>query len=102
MPTNERVNVSLPADLVRDIDRYEENRSKFLQDAARHELERRRRELFRHSLRAPHPETAELADAGLEEWVSVLTEEDPGTLVNVQAGTEVRWVPGVGWSAVGA
>ncbi len=102
MPTNERVTVDLPTDLVRDIDRFEKDRSKFLQDAARHEVERRRRDLLRRSLRAPHPETAELADAGLEEWASALPDEDAGDLVDVEAGTGVRWVPGVGWTAVGA
>ncbi len=100
MPTNERVTISLPADLVRDIDRLEKNRSKFLQEAARHELERRRRDRLQCSLRSPHPETAELAEAGFQEWSS-LPEEDAAGLVDLQAGKEVRWVPGEGWTEVG-
>ncbi len=95
---NERVTVTLPADMVRDIDRLEHNRSRFLQDAARHELERRRRDLLERSLRSPHPDTAELAEAGFEEWASSLPEEDAAGLVDVRAGTEVRWVPGTGWT----
>lgn len=100
MATNERVTISLPADLVRDIDRLEKNRSKFIQDAAHAELERRRRERLQHSLRSPHPETAELAEAGFEEWASSLPKEDAAGLVDVRAGTEVRWVPGEGWTRV--
>lgn len=101
MPMYERVTVTLPADLVRDIDRLEKNRSKFLQEAARHELERRRRALLERSLRSPHPETAELAEAGFQDWASSLPEEDVAGLVDLRAGKEVRWVPGEGWAEVG-
>lgn len=99
MAANERVTITLPADLVRDIDRIETNRSKFLQEAARHELERRRRDLLARSLRSPHPETAELAETGFQEWVSSLPDEDAAGLVNLQGGTEVRWIPGEGWTS---
>lgn len=101
MAPKERVTITLPADLVRDIDRLEKNRSKFLQEAARHELERRRRALLERSLRSPHPETAELAEAGFEEWAASLPEEDAAELVDLRAGKEVRWVPGEGWTEVG-
>ena len=101
MATNERVTITLPAGLVRDIDRLEKNRSRFLQDAARHELERRRRELLRDSLHSPHPDTADLVEAGLDEWASSLPQEDAAGLVDLGAGTEVRWVPGEGWTQVG-
>ena len=102
MPANERVTITLPADLVRDIDRLEKNRSRFLQEAARHELERRRRDLLQHSLRSPHPDTAEVAEAGFQEWASSLPEEDTTGLVDLRAGKEVRWVPGEGWTEIGA
>src|ERR1017187_4381682 len=93
----ERVTVTLPNDLVRDIDRREKNRSKFIAEAVRHELERRRRaELFR-SLENPHPESAEFAEQGLDEWTRGLPDEDAGALVNSSAGKGVRWVPGEGW-----
>ena len=62
----ERVTVTLPNDLVRDIDRRERNRSKFVADAVRHELDRRRREELRRSLQNPHTESAERPDDGLE------------------------------------
>lgn len=96
MSVNERVTITLPADLVRDIGRVERNRSKFLQEAARHEIERRRRALIERSLRSPHPETTQLAEAGFQEWASSLPEEDAAGLVDLQAGKEVRWVPGEG------
>jgi Arc/MetJ-type ribon-helix-helix transcriptional regulator len=92
-----RVTVTLPMDLVRDIDRREKNRSKFVADAVRHELDRRRREDLRRSLQNPHPESAELADEGLEAWARSLPEDDTEALVDSSAGKPVRWVSGEGW-----
>lgn len=97
MATVGRVTVTLPIDLVRDIDRREKNRSKFVADAVRHELDRRRREDLRRSLQNPHPESAELADEGLEAWTRSLPEEDTEALVDSSAGKPVRWVSGEGW-----
>ncbi|MCC7368814.1 MAG: hypothetical protein IT306_10350 [Chloroflexi bacterium] len=100
MAVHERVTITLPAELVRDIDRLEKNRSKFLQEAARHELERRRRAQLELSLRTPHAEAADLAEVGLGAWVASLPEEDAAGLVDLEAGTAVRWVPGEGWTEV--
>lgn len=98
MPTtNERVTVTLPTDVVRDIDRLEKNRSKFVLEAVRHELQRRRREELQRSLRAPHPESEQLAEAGFDAWAASLPVEDADELVDVSAGKPVRWVPGEGW-----
>ena len=96
MATTERVTVTLPAELVESIDRLEKNRSRFIAEAAEHELARRRHEGLRRSLEHPHPEAAELADAGLVEWSASLPEGDEG-LVDMSAGTPVRWVEGEGW-----
>lgn len=93
----ERVTVTLPDDLVREIDRREKNRSKFVAEAVRHELDRRRRAELRLSLQNPHPESLELADQGLEEWTRSLPEEDTEALVDSSIGKPVRWVPGEGW-----
>ena len=93
----DRVTVTLPNDLVRDIDRREKNRSKFVAEAVRNELGRRRRDELRRSLHNPHPESAELAEQGLEEWTRGLPEEDTGALVDSNAGRPVRWVSGEGW-----
>jgi Arc/MetJ-type ribon-helix-helix transcriptional regulator len=97
MPSVERVTVTLPDGLVREIDRREKNRSKFLAEAVRRELDRRRRDDLRRSLQNPHPESAELAEQGLEEWSRGLPEEDAEALVDNSAGKAVRWVPGEGW-----
>lgn len=97
MASVERVTVTLPMDLVRDIDRREKNRSKFVAEAVRHELDRRRSEELRRSLQNPHPESADLADEGLEAWMRSLPEEDTNALVDINAGHPVRWVPGLGW-----
>ena len=93
----ERVTVTLPNDLVRDIDRREKNRSKFVAEAVRRELERRRRDDLRQSLQNPHPESADLAERGLQEWARSLPEEDTEALVDSNAGKAVQWVPGEGW-----
>jgi len=97
MPGVERVTVTLPLELVRDIDRREKNRSKFVADAVRRELDHRRREELRRSLRNPRPESAELADEGFDAWAHSLPEEDGEALVDRRAGEPVRWVPGEGW-----
>jgi Arc/MetJ-type ribon-helix-helix transcriptional regulator len=97
MTSVERVTVTLPNDLVKDIDRRDKNRSKFVAEAVRHELDRRRRAELHRSLQNPHPESAELAEQGLQEWTRGLPEEDSGALVDGSAGKPVRWVPGEGW-----
>jgi Arc/MetJ-type ribon-helix-helix transcriptional regulator len=93
----ERVTVTLPNNLVREIDRLERNRSKFVADAVRHELDRRRRQELHRSLQNPHPESADLADRELEEWMRGLPEEDTEALLDSTAGKPVRWVLGEGW-----
>jgi len=95
MPTTERVTVTLPVELVQSIDRLEKNRSRFIAEAVQHELDRRRREGLRRSLERPHPEAAELADAGLADWAAALPDDEG--LVDMAAGKPVRWVEGEGW-----
>lgn len=56
-----------------------------------------RREDLRRSLQNPHPESAELADPGLEAWTHSLPEENIGALVDTSAGDAIRWLPGDGW-----
>lgn len=97
MANAERVTVSLTADLLKDIDRREKNRSKFVAEAVRRELDRLRRAELRRSLQNPHPETAELAEQGIEEWSRGLPDEDAAALVDSKGGKAVRWVPGQGW-----
>jgi post-segregation antitoxin (ccd killing protein) len=96
MPGAERVTVTLPAELLEEIDRLERNRSRFISEAVRHELDRRRREALLQSVRSPHSETAELVDTGLADWTSDLPEDEG--LVDSSAGTAVRWIEGQGWT----
>jgi hypothetical protein len=93
----ERVTVTLPAEIVQGIDRLETNRSRFVLDAVRHEIERRRRDALRRSLHSPHRDSTRLVDAGFDEWAGSLPAEDVTELVDVRTGTPVRWVPGEGW-----
>ncbi len=93
----ERVTVTLPVEVIEDIDRRERNRSRFILEAVRRELKRRQRQELNRSLQNPHPETSELGDAGLEEWAARLPDEKASDLVDVRGGRSVRWVPGRGW-----
>ena len=97
MPS-ERVTVTLPAEVVGDIDRRERNRSRFILDAVRRELKRREREELKRSLESPHPETSELADAGFDDWAARLPDDEASDLLDFRAGRAVRWVPGRGWT----
>jgi Arc/MetJ-type ribon-helix-helix transcriptional regulator len=77
--------------------RREKNRSKFVTEAVRDELDRRRREELHRSLQNPHPESAELAEQGFGEWARGLPEEDTEALLDGNLGKPVRWVSGQGW-----
>lgn len=96
MPAMERVTVTLPADLVEKIDQLERNRSRFIAEAVEHELTLRRRDALLRSVQNPHPETTARVDVGLSDWVSDLPTDE--TLVDVSAGTPVRWIEGQGWT----
>jgi post-segregation antitoxin (ccd killing protein) len=96
MATTERVTVTLPSDLVESIDQVERNRSRFILQAVKRELARRRRTGLLRSLKSPHPEAAELAETGLADWGASLPDGDDG-LVDVNGGKAVRWVEGRGW-----
>jgi hypothetical protein len=95
MSSTERVTITLSADLVAGIDRLERNRSRFISEAVKHELARRRREDLLRSVRQPHPETADFVDSGLRDWASDLPVDEG--LVDLAGGTAVRWVEGQGW-----
>ena len=95
--TIERVTITMPTEIVKDIDRRARNRSKFILDAVRRELERRRREELRQSLRNPHLDSESVADMGLTDWDSGLPVETDEDLVDPEGGSEVRWISGKGW-----
>ena len=95
-----RVTVTLPDEVIKEIDRWEANRSRFMLEASEREIERRRRQELRRSLKSPHPESERVAEAGLAEWGSAWGPED-GDLVDASTGTPVRWTPDSGWNEVG-
>ena len=97
MAAVDRVTVTLPNGLVSEVDRWEKNRSKFILEAVRKELDRRRRDEFRRSLHNPHPESAGLAEQGMDEWTRGLPDEDASALVDGKARRPIRWVAGEGW-----
>jgi hypothetical protein len=96
MRMNERITVTMPQEIVRDIDRRERNRSKFILKAVENELERQRKEELRRSLRTPHLESEPMAKLGTAEWMAELPAGDED-LVDPNAGESVRWIPDKGW-----
>jgi len=94
--TTEQVTVDLPAELLGGIDRLAHNRGRFIVDAVRHELARRRHASLVRSLDVPHPESADFASEGLADWVEGSPAADDG-LVDPDEGRAVRWVEGHGW-----
>lgn len=97
MPKAARVTVTLPATVLDGIDRFENNRSRFVAEAVARELVRRRRRGLLKSIKSPHPQTSAAAN-GLTDWTAgAATETD--RLVDPAAGNPVRWVEGLGWTA---
>jgi hypothetical protein len=92
-----RVTVTLPDDVVEEIDRWETNRSRFVLEASLRELALRRREKLDRSLANPHPESTRVAEQGLEEWGAAAHPDDED-LLETDRGRDVRWTPGQGWS----
>jgi hypothetical protein len=98
---SDRVTVTMPAELVAAIDRYERNRSRFIAEAVRHELKRRQRQELQRSLEDPHPDSIVTASLGLQSWAESLPAGD-AELLDPAAGVPVRWSPGQGWQEPGA
>jgi hypothetical protein len=103
-PLIDRITVTLADDLVKGIDRLEKNRSKFVAEAVRREIDRRRRAEFQLSLRNPHPESTDLASQGpsqgMDDWAGMLSpDDDVSDLLDPAAGSPVQWVAGQGWIA---
>ena len=96
MSSTARVTVTLPAELIRSIDHFETNRSRFVSEAVENEINRRRRAGLLRSLTHPHPDSLVVAESGLGEWDSRMPDTDDG-LMDTPAGTEVRWIDGMGW-----
>ncbi len=100
MSSTAHIALDLPLELVRELDREETDRGRFIQEAIQHELQRRRQKQILHALHNPHPESADWAELGFDDWAAHLPEEDISEWVDPDAGVEVRWTPGEGWREV--
>ncbi len=94
-----RVTVTLPEELVSEIDRWEANRSRFLLVAAERELEARRQAALELSLSHPHAESFQVAEAGMEDWDANWSADDE-QLLDEGSGRSVRWEAEEGWVEV--
>ena len=92
MPAIERVTITLPADLLEEVDQLERNRSRFIAEAVQREVARRRHAALMLSVQSPHPETMQLSDEGLADWTSELPDDEG--LLDPTGGIAVRWVAG--------
>jgi hypothetical protein len=93
----ERVTITMPQEIVRQIDGLTKNRSRFIVDAVRRELARQRREELRLSLRHPHEESDQVAELGVADWGAALP--DDSDLLERGSGRAVRWRSEEGWSS---
>ena len=96
---SERMTVTLPEEMVHEIDGHERNRSRFVQRAVAHELERLRQEKLRQSLDNPHADSEVVAESGFSEWADLAAGNDQD-LLDAAAGKEVCWDPDRGWIEV--
>jgi hypothetical protein len=92
----ERVTITMPQEIVKQIDGLTKNRSRFIVDAVRRELARQRREELRLSLRHPHEESQEVAEMGVADWGALPDDSD---LLEHGSGRAVRWRSEEGWSS---
>jgi post-segregation antitoxin (ccd killing protein) len=93
---SERVTITLPEEMVQEIDGRERNRSRFVQRAIARELERMRQEELRRSLDNPHSDSEAVAESGFSEWADLAAAGDQD-LLDASAGKEVHWDADRGW-----
>jgi len=94
--TTERVAVTLPTDLLEDVDQLDGNRSRFIAEAVQREVIRRRRATLMQSVESPHPETTRVVDGDLTDWMADWSHDEG--LLDPSAGTAVRWIEEQGWT----
>ena len=98
MAGSSRVTITLPTEVLAEIDKGDKNRSRFILEAVRREVARRRQEALELSLVHPHPDSQSFESAGLEEWF-LQGAQDAAELLDLDGGTPVSWVPDQGWVA---
>ena len=98
MPS-ERMTVTLPDEMIQEIDGHERNRSRFVQRAVARELQRLRLEKLQQSLDNPHTDSQVVAESGFSEWADLGADGDQ-ELLDTAAGKKVRWDSDRGWIEV--
>ena len=96
MTGSSRVTITLPSDILTEIDRGDKNRSRFILEAVKREISRRRQEALNLSLANPHPDSSQFESADLPAWFRA-GDADASDLLNLNEGTQVCWVPDQGW-----
>ena len=96
---SERVTITLPAEMLQEIDGREPNRSRFVQQAVARELERLRQQELQRSLDNPHADSEAVAESGFSEWADLAAHGDQ-ELLDPAAGKEIRWDADRGWIEV--
>jgi hypothetical protein len=96
---SERVTITLPKEIVQEIDGRERNRSRFVQRAVARELDRLRQEELARSLDNPHIDSEAVAESGFSEWADLTAEADD-ELLDASTGKEIRWDADGGWIGV--
>jgi hypothetical protein len=96
---SERLTVTLPEEMVREIEKHERNRSRFVQRAVAREIQRLRQEKLRQSLDNPHTDSEVVAESGFSEWADLGAEGDLD-LLDTAAGTKILWDSERGWIEV--
>lgn len=96
---SERVTITLPQEMVQEIDGRERNRSRFVQQAVARELERLRQQELQRSLDNPHADSEAVAESGFSEWADLAVAGDQ-ELLDTSAGSEIRWDADRGWIEV--
>jgi len=96
MPASSRVTITLPTEILSEIDRGDKNRSRFILEAVQREIVRRKKEALQRSLTQPHPDSQALESADLQAWFQA-GEGDASELLDFNEGVEVHWIPGTGW-----
>lgn len=96
MPGSTRVTITLPSEILTEIDQGDKNRSRYILEAVQREIARRRKEALEVSLTNPHPESQSIELIGLNDWFTE-GDQEARELLDFEAGTPVRWVPETGW-----
>jgi len=96
MAGSTRVTITLPSEILHEIDLGDKNRSRFILEAVQREISRRRKLALELSLKHPHHESLSLETAGLREWF-LNGKQDAANLLDLEGGMDVRWHPEQGW-----